>query len=276
MNVLITGGSGSLGRVLVKAAVGAGHVVRVMSRGARPTLSPDGVVRFEWAQADIASGEGVPAAVDRIDAIIHAASDPRRAEAVDVGGTRKLVDAARDAGVGHLVYISIVGIDDIPLHYYNAKRTAEEIIGSSTVPFSILRATQFHSFVDTLLSMAARLPFVLPLPTDFKCQSITKREVAERLVQCVAAVPQKRLINYGGPEILTLGEMAEMWKAARGVRKTLIQLPVPGAIGKAFRAGKNTAPIGVRGKTPWNLWLKEAVDARAAVRNAAADPGGGR
>ena len=254
MHVLITGGRGSLGCALIPAITGngKGHVVRVMSRRARRDAVPTEV---EWAQADIASGSGIEEAVEQISVIVHAASDPRRAEAVDVDGTRKLVEAARKARVSHLIYISIVGIDDIPLGYYKRKRAAEKIIESSGLPYSILRATQFHSLVNSMLVAAARLPVIMPIPTDFRFQSVDESEVAQRLAQCVGDGPRGRMADFGGPEVLSLGEMAESWLDVARVRKRLIRLPLPGSVAAAFRAGKNTAPDGVRGEIRWRDWL---------------------
>jgi len=197
----------------------------------------------------------VRAAVDGADAIIHAATDPRRAEAVDVQGTRHLVEAARAAGVGHLVYVSIVGIEEIPVGYYRRKLAAEHVVASSGVPHTTLRATQFHSLVAALISKAARLPLLLPLPTDFKFQSVAESEVAARLISCLDAGPRGRLADFGGPEVLTLGEMASDWMEAKGVRKKLVRLPVPGAAAAAFREGRNTAPHGARGSVRWRDWL---------------------
>ncbi|HEX6184193.1 MAG TPA: NAD(P)H-binding protein [Pyrinomonadaceae bacterium] len=252
MKVLVTGGAGALGRPLVRALARDGHAVRVMSRRARPASAPEGV---EWASADLSTGEGLGAAVERVDAVIHAATDVRRAEAVDVGGTRRLVEAARAAGVAHLVYISIVGIDVIPFGYYRRKLAAEGIINASGVPSSTLRATQFHSLIDVGLSQLARVPFVMPLPTGFKFQSVDEGEVAERLSACVAAGPRGRLPDFGGPQLLTLDEMARTWKSARGVTKRVVSLPLPGAVAAGFRAGKNTAPEGERGRISWEEWL---------------------
>ena len=252
MHVLITGGSGSLGRALIPAIAGAGHVVRVMSRRPRPESVKTEV---EWAEAELASGNGIGEAVDRISVILHAASDFRRAEAVDVVGTRNLVEAARKAGVSHLIYISIVGIDDIPYGYYKRKRAAEEIIESSGLPYSILRATQFHSLVNSMLLAAARLPIIMPIPGDFRFQSVDESEVAQRLAQCVADGPRARVTDFGGPEVLSLGEMADTWMDVKGVRKRLIRLPLPGSVAAAFRAGKNTVPDGVRGEIRWRDWL---------------------
>lgn len=252
MKVLVTGGAGSLGRSLVRALERDGHAARVMSRRARPESARAGV---EWVSADLSTGEGLSEAVAQVDAVIHAASDPRRAEAVDVEGTRRLTEAARAAEVAHLVYISIVGVDEIPFGYYRRKLAAEGVIAASGVPFSILRATQFHTLVDFLLSKAARVPLLMPVPTEFKFRSVDEGEVAVRLSSCVSAGPRGRLPDFGGPQLLTLGEMARTWKAARGVTKRVVNLPLPGAVAAAFRAGKNTAPEGERGSVGWEEWL---------------------
>lgn len=252
MRVLVTGGTGNLGRALKQAALAAGHIVRLMSRRSQPQSAANNV---EWAQADVASGAGVREAVAGVDAILHAATDPRRAKEVDINGTRHLVEAARASGITHLIYVSIVGIDEIPYSYYKRKREAEEIIRSSGVPHSILRATQFHSLLNTLVAVAARVPMVLPLPTDFEFQSVAESEVAERLVRQLDERPSGRLADYGGPEVLTLGAMASTWMSIKGLRKKLIHVPLPGAIAAGFRAGKNTGAE-ARGVITWREWLQ--------------------
>lgn len=192
-----------------------------------------------------------------MDTVLHAASDPRNAESVDVEGTRHLVAAARSSGVAHIAYISIVGIDDIPLGYYKRKREAEEIISSSGVPHTNIRMTQFHSFVEMLVSSAARFPLLMPLPTDFKYQSVAESEAAARFVQCIADVPRGRVADFGGPEVLSFGEIAETWMSAKNRRKKLVHLPLPGKIAAGFRAGKNTTRIGEHGVIRWHDWLTQ-------------------
>src|SRR3990172_11470166 len=109
--VLITGGTGVLGRELAPRLAQAGYTVRVMSRRAARAEG----VQTEWAQAQIETGEGLAGAVAGVDAIVHCASRPfRRTRGVDVEGTRRLLEAAKAASVSHFVYISIVGIDRIP------------------------------------------------------------------------------------------------------------------------------------------------------------------
>jgi uncharacterized protein YbjT (DUF2867 family) len=253
MKLLVTGGTGVLGREIVEAAGRAGHLARIGSRRARPEGAPTSP---EWAQMDLATGEGLPAALAGVDAVIHAASDPEHADAVDVRGTRLVVEAARAAGVGHLVYVSIVGIDRIPVRYFRRKLAAEEIVAEGALPYSILRATQFHTLVDRQLAKAARVPLVLPIPTNFRIQSVAASDAALRLLRCVGEGPGGRLPDFGGPEVLTLGEAAEQWKAARAVRKRVVHLPVPGRIGAAFRRGESTVPNGEHGTVTWREWLR--------------------
>jgi uncharacterized protein YbjT (DUF2867 family) len=208
MKVLVTGGGGTLGRELLKAATAAGYGVRATSRGAGTRRVLAGV---EWARMDLATGDG-------------------------------LADA-------------LVGVDAVPVAYYRQKLAAEQALGESGVPFTIQRITQFHSFVDALLEKAARVPLVMPLPTDFKFQPIDEGEAAARLLECLAAGPQGRAPDFGGPEVLTLGDMADEWRHARRVRRWPVHVPIPGAAAAALRAGKNTAPSGARGVTRWSEWL---------------------
>ena len=184
MRILVTGGTGVLGRQVVESAEAAGRTARVGSRGPRRAGVPAG---REWAVMELATGAGMDQAVAGVDVVIHAASDPKRSQAADVDGTRALVEACRRRGVGHLVYVSIVGIDRIPVRYYQHKLAAEGIVAAGGVPWSILRATQFHPFIDQLLGAAARVPLVMPLPAGFQVQSVDVGEVARRLLRCVDA-----------------------------------------------------------------------------------------
>lgn len=258
MKILLTGGTGGLGRELVRAAEGAGHTVRVASRRARPADAPS---TREWARMDVETGDGVREALTGVDGVIHAASDPRRHAVVDVRGTRTVSDAAREAGTPHLVYVSIVGIDRIPFSYYRSKLRAEEIVAGAGVPHSIVRITQFHSLVDAVLAGFARVPLLLPVPASLRFQSCATSEAADRLVRAAAAGPGGRLPDFGGPEVLTLGEMAATWKAARGVRKPTVPLPAPGGLASAFREGRNTLHAGgERGTLRWADWLRVPRD----------------
>jgi uncharacterized protein YbjT (DUF2867 family) len=263
MRILITGGTGTLGRELTTAAVEAGYVVGIGGRRSPPKAAPH---EQEWAQIQLADGSGLATAVDGVEAVIHAATDPRRATAVDVEGTRHLIEACRVAGVNHLVSVSIVGIDEIPLAYYRSKLQAERIVAQSGVPFSILRATQFHTLIDGLLSAAARVSLGMPLPTEFQVQSVAPSEVAARLVRCLAEGPAGRLPDFGGPEVMTLGQAAEQWRQIRRWPKRVLHLPIPGRVAAGFRAGENVVRSGEHGTLRWLEWLRqyEATNDRAA------------
>ncbi len=156
--ILITGGSGMLGSELTPRLVSAGYTVRVMSRAAR---RPDHFPDVEWAQADLETQTGLAEAVKDVDIIVNAASgtrEYRKTHQVDVVGTAKMLEHARAAGVQHVVHISIISIERIPFPYYKHKVAAEEVIRESSVPWSILRATQFHPFIDMILSALNRFP----------------------------------------------------------------------------------------------------------------------
>ncbi|WP_436911830.1 SDR family oxidoreductase [Halosimplex marinum] len=257
-SVLVTGATGTLGGALVDRLVEAGWRVLAGTRwpdDPPPTAGDAGTV--EWIELDLAEGRGIDRAVADAEAVVHAATAPQGdAEAVDVRGTERLLDAAEGAGVEHLLYPSIVGVGEIPFSYYERKREAERAVEASPVPSTVLRATQFHAFVDEILATVARLP-VWPLPTEFRAQPVDHREVADRIVDCLADGPRGRADPVGGPAVHTLGELASAYREARGLRRAIVRLPVPGGVAKGFRAGKATCPDRAVGTATWESWLAE-------------------
>jgi uncharacterized protein YbjT (DUF2867 family) len=250
---LITGGTGVLGRQLKERLLASGYGVRVMSRGPRPATLPKG---SEWAQAELETGQGVPAAVAGTAIVVHCASSPlRRTREVDVEGTRRLLDAARAAGVQHLVYISIVGIDRMTAYpYYRAKLETEQVIEQGGLPYTILRATQFHDLLDAMLPRLLRWPLAF-LPLDFQFQLVDSGEVAGALADCVVSGPIGRAPDVGGPEVLVSKDIVAAWLAARGLRRWVVHLPLPGKAAAGFRHGLNTCPQNRQGKVTWAEWL---------------------
>jgi uncharacterized protein YbjT (DUF2867 family) len=248
--VVLTGGTGTLGRELVPRLLAAGYTVRVMSRRA-PKPGEDAEV--EWAQASLDSGEGIAQGVAGANVVLHAASSPIKSQ-VDVEGTARLLDHAREAGADHFVYVSIVGIDRIGFSYYKNKLAAERLIEASGLPYSILRATQFHKFIDRILHALIRLPVAF-VPTNWQFQSISAAVVAGHLVDAVGAGPSGRLPDIAGPEVSRLDDMARQWLDARAVRRPLVHLPVPGKLSAGFRQGLNTAPGNRTGLITWAEWL---------------------
>jgi uncharacterized protein YbjT (DUF2867 family) len=141
-DVLITGGTRRLGRRVVDRLCAEGMEPRVMSRSARP-----GTIK-----GDLLTGEGIEAAVRGVDTIIHSAQSPaRKSRRTAVEGTERLLEIAAGAGVSHFVYISVVGLERVPLSYYREKLDAERLVERSPVPWTILRSTQFHDFVLSMV-----------------------------------------------------------------------------------------------------------------------------
>lgn len=235
MRVFITGGSGELGSRLGRLLVERGHEVTAASRSARPTRDVSAV------ELDLATGAGL-GAVEGHDTVVHLASDPFAAQRVDVDGTRRLIDASAAAGVGHLVAISIVGIDDHPYAYYRAKLEMERIVEDGPVPWTILRATQFHSLIPRFLEMLPAVG-VVPVPTRVSLQPIDVDVVAERLADLVEAGPSGRVADLGGPEVIPLRTMVKDVLAARRLRRLVVPMPVSRGLGTAIRDGRMlTAP----------------------------------
>lgn len=250
--VLVTGASGVLGSSLLSRPAAAGYDLRATSR--RPLRGS--AAGIAWRRADLGSGEGLDAAVAGVDVVIHAASAPREDTwRTDVEGTARLLAAAGSAGVRHLVYVSIVGIDRVPLAYYRHKLTTEEVVSRGAVPWTILRGTQFHDLMDGLMRRMTRLPVAL-VPAGFKAQPIHVDEFADVLWRCAAAAPAGRAPDAAGPEVLSYPEMLRMWMAARGMRKPVLRFPLPGAFGRAMRRGDATAPRHAVGRLTWAEWVR--------------------
>lgn len=245
--LLVTGGTGVLGRRVVERIEAAGTEARVMSHSGRP-----GTVR-----GDLLTGEGLGAAVRGVGTIVHCASSPyRKARRVDVEGTERLLEAAAGAGVSHLVYISIVGVDRAPSYpYYRVKLEAERAIEASPVPHTILRATQFYDLVLVAIRFLDRLP-VLPVPADLPGQPVDAGEVAGRLAELALSGPAGRVPDVGGPEVGTLADSARRYLEVLGSRKKVVEFPLPGKTARAVREGALTCPENRYGKIRWEEFLR--------------------
>lgn len=147
--VLVTGGTGTLGRAVVPALRAAGHETFVLSRHL-----VDGAEGHGRRIGDLLDGRGVPQALRDVDTVVHLASSARHPRRMDVDGTKSLYDEAARAGVHHVVYMSIVGCDANPFAYYQIKAEAEQLTLKGPVPGTVLRATQFHELAVTLAQVA--------------------------------------------------------------------------------------------------------------------------
>jgi uncharacterized protein YbjT (DUF2867 family) len=247
VTVLVTGGTGQVGRALVPLL----DDPRVLSRRA----GPGRVV------GDLTTSEGLDAAVAGATVVVHLASRPSR----DSAATARLLDAVRRAGAdrpAHLVHLSIVGTERIPLPYYREKVRSERLVEGSGLPWTILRATQFHSLLDTLFAATARSG-VLPVLAGTSFQPVAVDDVAARLAALVAGGPQGRASDLGGPEVRPMADLARAWLRATGRRRPVVPLRLPGAIARGFREGSHLTPAHADGTGTFEEFLAARAGARS-------------
>jgi uncharacterized protein YbjT (DUF2867 family) len=248
--ILVTGGTGVLGSKVVERLRFAGIEPRVLSHSGRP-----GTIIGE-----LLTGEGLEEAVSGVDTIVHCASSPfRKARQTEVDGTQRLLDAASRAGVSHLVYISIVGIDRVRSYpYYQVKLDTERLIVGSSIPHTVLRATQFYDLVFMAVRALARLP-VVPVPRALVGQPIDAGEVADRIVELALSEPAGRVPDIGGPEVRTMDDIVRSYLEVTGSRKKVVPFPLPGKTARAIRSGALTCQENRYGKIRWEEFLHEEM-----------------
>jgi uncharacterized protein YbjT (DUF2867 family) len=229
--VAVAGATGSVGAPTCEALRSAGHEVRALSR-----RSPEFPV-------DLRSGEGLAEALAGCDALVDATNGgpaEKDARAVLIEGGRRLLEAAGGAGVGHHLCLSIVGIERVPLAYYRVKVEQAQLVAGSGLPYTILRATQFHTLIDQLLTSAARYR-LLPGPSVL-LQPCDPAEVAKTVPALLAVGPRDGRVTVAGPEVSELRELAAQWRSARARRAAIVPLPLPRRLGRPLRSGALTDP----------------------------------
>ncbi|MFC0545610.1 SDR family oxidoreductase [Kutzneria chonburiensis] len=237
--IVVTGGTGRLGQVVVERLAERGVEVQSISR------------RNTTVSVDLRKGTNIDQAIAGAATIVHCATTNGRG---DIVATRNLIEAAKRAGGPHLVYVSIVGVDRVPMPYYRAKLAVEQEIAASGLPWTIVRATQFHELVAQILDLAAKLP-IMPLPTGFRFQPIDTGDVADRLAALAFGPPQGRVPDLGGPQILDIRQLAHTYLMLTGKRRKLAMVPVPGAIARAYREGHHLAPGQAVGRRTFEEFL---------------------
>lgn len=243
MDIAIAGGTGVVGSVTARVAQERGHTVRILARS---------------VGVDVRTGAGLEAAIAGADAVVEAVSTHSQSQKVataffhDVTAT--LLQAEQRAGIGHHVALSIVNVDRAPHGYYGAKYEQEQLIELGAVPWSILRATQFHNFAAQVFQQASFGP-IHPL-VRMRTQPVDPREVAERLVDLAEAGPSGRAQDIAGPREESLVDMMRAWAAHTGKRGWMPRLSLPGGFGRAMREGTMLpGPDAQRGTVTFSEWL---------------------
>jgi uncharacterized protein YbjT (DUF2867 family) len=254
MKALVTGGTGTLGRLVVPRLLAAGYDVRVLSRH-RSEAADD----IEVMTGDLATGDGIETAVSGTEIIVHCAGSMKG----DAEKARHLVRAASQLGTRHLIYISVVGADRVPVvsridramfGYFESKLAAERIVAESGLPWTTVRATQFHELTLLTVQRMSKLP-VLPVPTRFRFQPVAAREVADQLVELAFDTPRGLVPDMAGPRVFEMPELVRSYLQARGMRRPILPVWLPGKAARAIRAGANLAPDRAVGSQTWEDFL---------------------
>ena len=245
MRIAVVGATGTAGTPIAAELERGGHEVRGLSRHA------------EAHPVDLLTGEGLDAALEGCDAVIDASNaGPARksARALLVEGGERLLAAEARAGVGHHVCLSIVGIDRVPIGYYQVKVAQEELVRAADVPWSIVRATQFHQLIDEAFGAMAKAR-LLPR-SKAPLQPIDPTEVATAVAAVAAGDPLGGTRCVAGPRAEPISDLARAWKSARGSGAVLLPIPLPGKAGAGLKAGGLTDDSpDFRGTVSFAQWL---------------------
>jgi uncharacterized protein YbjT (DUF2867 family) len=265
--LLVTGGTGTLGRLVVPRLLDAGYPVRVLSR--QPRQPGQGI---EYAVGDLTTGAGIEQAVDGVDTIVHLAGTNKG----DGEKARTLTRAAARTGSPHVVYVSVVGADRVPVvsavdramfGYFASKRDGERAVEESGLPWTTLRAAQFHELVLFVARAMARLP-VIPIPSGVRFQPVAAVEVADRMVELALDKPAGLVPDLAGPRVYPMDELIRTYLRAAGRRRPFVPLPMGGRAARAIRSGANIAPDRAAGRITWEQFLAEHADELSGSRPA--------
>lgn len=242
MRIVVAGGTGRAGAAIVSRLAAQGHEAVAAS----PTMG-----------VDVITGERLAEVIAGADVVVDATSPPVFEDDVVMEffttGTRHLLAAERDAGVGHHLAISIVGIENVPdLGYYRAKVAQEAAIEAGAIPYTILRATQFFEFLPVIAAVSAdgdsvRLPPAL-------CQPVAVGDVAAIVAELVTDEPTGGRVELAGPEALGLDAWARRLFAATGDERTAVSGGT--YFGAELKGGELTPGPGAHiGATGFDAWL---------------------
>lgn len=213
--------------------------------------------------ADLESGSGVAEALAGADVVVDCVEgrSPKATKGFADAGER-LLDAARMQGVRKAVLLSIINCDQVRLAYQRSKAEKELRYARADLETVVVRTTQFHSLLAEVFSAGSRVRLI-PVIKGARFQTISPSEAAAALLEeALADRPAEphRVRTVGGPEILTMRSMGETWQKATHGRGKVIELPLPGSMGKYLRGGQNVIPEQTFGRETFSAWLAKNAD----------------
>lgn len=245
MRIAVAGGTGLVGRKVVEEVRRAGATPVVIARS---------------AGVDLTTGEGLDDALAGVDAVVDASNVETMSAATSVAffdaATRHLLAAGERAGVRHHVALSIVGCDRVDLPYYLGKRRQEELVTAGPVPWTIVRATQFHEFAGQLVD---RSPGPFALAPRMLSQPVSAAEVASLLVATALGEARRTTLDIGGPRPERMDRLVRAELRRRGTRRVVVPLPMAGRTGRQVKdGGLLPGPGATLGEQTFDAWAAGA------------------
>ncbi|MFJ7048751.1 SDR family oxidoreductase [Streptomyces sp. NPDC101112] len=244
MKIVVVGGTGLIGSQVVALVRDKGH---------------EAVVATPSTGVDTLTGEGLAEAVKGADVVVDVSNSPSfEAEAAldfFTRAGRNLVAAEKEAGVGHHVVLSIVGVDQVPDYgYYRAKVAQENAVRDGGVPYSVVRATQFFEFIAPVMDMSTQGTEVRLSST--RLRPIASAEVAAAVAEAALGAPSNGVRDIAGPEVLPLARLAEITLAAKPDGRTVVTDETAGLFASMpdVLTGDDTAHLAT---TRYEDWLKQ-------------------
>ncbi|MEM1122889.1 MAG: ankyrin repeat domain-containing protein [Bacteroidota bacterium] len=243
--LFITGHTGLLGQSVIRALEAKNWPITVGSR--KQPLSRG---NLGWQHFDL-DDRNTPQHLNGCDTLLHLATNTDPKADSDIRGCKQLLSVARKENIQKIIYISIVGVDQVPLKYFKNKQRVEQLIQSSGIPYSILRATQFHAFFEQEVKKHLHKSFII-IP-DLLYQPIATKVVAQKLIDLCQQPPINDITEIGGPTTISYRAAIQHYLTLNNQHKKVFSIPnfLLGKLGKAL-----TTAHKVRGGVTWYDYLE--------------------
>ena len=255
VKIAVAGGTGTAGRMVVAELVRRGFEARALSRHNPEADDPQRVKDAQYFQTDVRTGNGLEEALAGVDAVIETLDGKTGAALRALPETsRTLLRAAQAAGIGRAVLLSIVNSDKSDYGYYKVQAERASLYRNAGFETTVVYATQFHDLIDSIFASGARIGLI-PAFRGVSFQPIATADAATALVDAAVGQPHTESVTVGGPEVLSMQQLARQWKASGRGRGLIVPVPLPGSFGRFLRSGQNLVPDRSYGGVTFQDWL---------------------